>query len=92
MPILCLSGLGVAGLFVPSKPCAPPFVDDPSQCGPHPLATFVTGILAGGYMVFALVVALLPTVAPWRRILVLALAPLAAAPLLWAFFAFRPYG
>ncbi|MEV0720742.1 hypothetical protein [Asanoa sp. NPDC050611] len=86
VPICCLSGLGVLLSMAPSEPCRPPFADDPSQCGPEPLAVLQAAVLAGGYVVVAAVLALRTTLPTWTRILALALAPLIATPLLWAWF------
>ncbi|MFC4017893.1 hypothetical protein ACFOW4_08030 [Micromonospora sp. GCM10011542] len=91
LPIMCLSGLELVVSMAPSEACAPPFVQDKSDCGPEPLAVLPTALLAGGYATVAAVVAFRASLPPWMRILALSVAPLAAAPLLWALFVYRPY-
>ena len=91
LPIMCLSGVELAVSMAPSEACAPPFVQDTSQCGPEPLAVIPTALLAGGYATMAAVLAFTVRLPLWIRILALAVAPLAAAPLLWALFVYRPY-
>ncbi|MGK5741341.1 hypothetical protein [Micromonospora sp. URMC 103] len=91
LPILCLSGIALVVAMAPSEPCAPPLVQDRSDCGPEPLAMLPTALLAGAYATVAAVVAFKAGLPPWMRILALSVAPLAAAPLLWALFVYRPY-
>ena len=91
LPILCLSGLTLVTAIFPSEPCRPPFVEDPADCGPEPLALLPTALLAGGYGAAAIVLALRASLPPWVRIGALCVAPLAAVPLFWATFVYRPY-
>ncbi|MGC4869057.1 hypothetical protein ACLQ3B_26870 [Micromonospora sp. DT53] len=84
--ILCLSGLALVLAMAPSEPCRPPFVQDPSECGPEPLTLFPTALLAGGYGAAAVVLTLRASLPPWVRIGALCVAPVAAVPLLWALF------
>ncbi|MEV5691810.1 hypothetical protein [Micromonospora globbae] len=91
LPIMCLSGIALLAAMAPSEPCAPPFVQDRSDCGPEPLAVLPTALLAGGYAAVAAVMAFRASLPPWMRILALSVAPVAAAPLLWALFVYRPY-
>ncbi|MEU8185261.1 hypothetical protein AB0B85_11475 [Micromonospora sp. NPDC049044] len=89
--IMCMSGLALVTAMAPSEPCRPPFVQDPSECGPEPLALLPTALLAGGYGTAAIVLALRASLPPWVRIGALSVAPVAAVPLLWALFVYRPY-
>ncbi|MEV5208773.1 hypothetical protein AB0K35_14985 [Micromonospora sp. NPDC053740] len=91
LPIMCLSGLALVTSMAPSEPCRPPFVPDPSDCGPEPLALLPTALLAGGYGTAAIVLALRAALPQWVRIGALCVAPVAAVPLLWALFVYRPY-
>ncbi|RAO31725.1 hypothetical protein ONO23_03485 [Micromonospora noduli] len=86
LPIMCLSGLALVMTMAPSEPCRPPFVQDPSDCGPEPLALLPTALLAGGYGTAAIVLALRTGLPPWVRIGALCAAPVVAVPLLWALF------
>jgi hypothetical protein len=91
LPIMCLSGTELVVSMAPSEPCAPPFVQDSSECGPEPLAVLPTALLAGGYATVAAVMAFRASLPAWTRIFALSMAPLAAAPLLWTLFVYRPY-
>ncbi|MEU7589642.1 hypothetical protein AB0A95_25505 [Micromonospora sp. NPDC049230] len=90
LPIMCLSGMTLATAMAPSEPCRPPFVQDRSECGPEPWASLPTALLAGGYGVAAVVLARRASLPSWVRIGALCVAPMAAVPLLWALFVYRP--
>ncbi|WP_124858063.1 hypothetical protein [Micromonospora arida] len=86
LPIMCLSGLALLLTMAPSEPCQPPFVQDPSDCGPDTLQLLPTALLAGGYGAAAIVLALRASLPPWVRIGALVAAPVAAIPLVWVLF------
>ncbi|MEU4555998.1 hypothetical protein [Micromonospora violae] len=86
LPIMCLSGLAILLALVPSEPCRPPFVDDPSECGPNPLQLLPAALLAVAYGAAAIVLALRGSLPPWARIGALCVVPVAAIPLVWVMF------
>ncbi|MET8909595.1 hypothetical protein, partial [Micromonospora sp. NPDC004551] len=65
LPIMCCSGIELVVSMAPSEACAPPFVQDTSECGPEPLAVLPTALLAGGYAAVAAVVAFRVSLPPW---------------------------
>lgn len=86
LPIMCLSGLALLLTMAPSEPCRPPFVQDPSDCGPDTLQLLPTALLAGGYGAAAIVLALRASLPAWVRIGALVTASVVAIPLIWVLF------
>ncbi|GAA1852970.1 hypothetical protein GCM10009687_19600 [Asanoa iriomotensis] len=66
-------------------------MDDPSKCGADPWAVLPSALLSCAYVLAAAIVAMRTKLPTWLRLLALALAPLAAAPLVWSLFFYRPY-
>ncbi|WP_203717404.1 hypothetical protein [Asanoa siamensis] len=92
LPIGCLSAVGLLLSMAPSTPCRQPWAEDASDCGAEPVAVLPSAVLSCGYVLLAALLATRTRFPVWFRILALALAPVAAAPLVWALFFYRPYG